>query len=334
MRIDQINDDCILHIASYLYLIDIVNLSQTCKRLASLADRIYRKRSRLDVRKLKRSVTPENLPTVLENMGPHIRSVWWNDIDERQFDLLSQYCDSVNELTLVSPVMLTSHHIKANKAVFKSIETLKFVNTNWYDISMKTIVATSNLKCLELVNCSNMQGQFFDQWKKCQLEILKIGNSPQVRNMAMQMCKSRRLGTLKHLTLDCNELSALELFVLRSLTNLKELTLINVDNTVGIWLYSWLRKHLPKIERLTIRTENMESNLKTIADMVASLPNLKYFHHSSMSWDLIYMIREDRQSQNLTRKFQFGITESMNDEKKVNLVLHILNLKDLKKRTN
>ncbi len=108
-------------------------------------------------------------------MGKYFKSIKWLQLDDRQMDQLSRYCENVVELQLVAPD-LQLDSIKRNEIWFKNIECLKIVyGDDVYDIHVNAaVVGSTKLKCLELINCPNVQGKFLSEWKESKLEYLRM----------------------------------------------------------------------------------------------------------------------------------------------------------------
>lgn len=185
MQFNEINDDCLRKIASYLDLIDIVNLGKTSSRLGSFTALIYQKRTvfSFGTNTGDSSINEENVPTILQEMGRYITSVEWERLTEAQLHNLSEYCKNVVALNLVRPSgRLHYPQVKKYKTFFKNIETLKIDDASFFDTSMRSITALSKLKSLQLKRCHNIAGTFFTKWKKSQLRYLKIEDCRGVRS--------------------------------------------------------------------------------------------------------------------------------------------------------
>lgn len=292
IKLTDINDHCLLNIASRLPPIDLVNLCKTCKRMESILVLIFQTKTHLSaIRNKVPHVKEEHLQTVLKAMGPFIKSIDWDLITRGTLEYLAEHCTNVEKLQLKSSIHLTSIHIKQNKAFFKNITSLRLVYCpSLHDNAMRIIVTSSNLKQLQVVNCRSMQGKFFKKWKDCQLTFLKIHNSPGISSTFLSRCAADRLSSLHRLNLDCRELDPDKVEILKSLQNLRVLTLKRVDTEMAARIYSSLYKHLPEIRRLKICTKNNEMDFQSVTDMVSSLTKLIRFSHSSMSWELLRMI--------------------------------------------
>lgn len=295
LQFEEVNDDCLLHIASFLDLIDVVNLGKTSTRLQSFAKQIFRTKTHFsfDQSDCDPSVSMENLPIILRAMGSFVKSIYWKDLDEIHLQYLAKYCPNVRKLNILYPSLdVNSVYIKT---FFKNITSLVIVRANFYDNTMKKIIQSSaNLKHLQLINCRNIRGTFLSNAK--QLVNLKIINCRHLRNI-LHSYEIARIPKLKALSVDRIEIDCDTIKMLVSHKNLKRLTLRNVDNTMGGQMYSNIQLHLPELRSLTMKMQNMatKSDFQIICEMVSSLANLKCFGHSSMSWELLDMIRRARE---------------------------------------
>lgn len=297
LKFEKVMDDCLLHIATYLDLIDVVNLGKTSTRLQSFAKQVFRKKVHFSFDKSDRdpSVSMENLPIILQAMGSFIESVHWKDLDEIHLQYLSQYCPNVRKLYILYPSLsVNSVSINANKKFFQNITSLVMVRAPFFDSTMKKIFFSSKLKRLQLINCPNIRGTFLGNAK--QLISLQIADCRHVRNI-LHSYEMARIPKLKSLSVDQIDVDSTTIRMLVSHKNLKCLTLRNVNNTLGGQMYSNIQLHLPELTTLTMKTENManESEFQLIFGMISSLANLKCFGHSSMSWELLDMIRQARE---------------------------------------
>lgn len=180
LNFEQINDDCLLHIASYLDLIDIVNFGKASRRLRSVSVQIYRKRTHFSFgpNTGDSSINEMNLAAILQEMGTFIQTIEWHHLQPIHLPYLSQYCHSVTELTLIIPSKdILSSSIKSVKRFFRNLKTLAIYGALFFDITMKAITSSSRLTSLKLSHCPNVQGKFLSTWKNSKLETLKICNS-------------------------------------------------------------------------------------------------------------------------------------------------------------
>lgn len=181
-KFEQINDHCLLHIASYLNFVDIVNLGKSSTRLQSLVQLIYRKKSffSFGTSTGDSSINASNLEFVLKELGSYIKSIKWTELESNHLDYLSQFCPNVTELKLINTWRLHMPTIKKNKSFFKNIEILDISLSSFFDSALQPITSSSRVKSLRLENCSNICGKFFCKWKKSKLKCLTLSNCRKV----------------------------------------------------------------------------------------------------------------------------------------------------------
>lgn len=182
MKFEDINDDCMLYIASYLNLIDIANLAKSSSRLFETVRRFYRKKLNFSYRPMKQT----DMQSILEVIGPNFESINWYGLRRNHLNCLSQYCPNVTELKLEHRSNeLSTTHIVSNKNFFEKIETLDICDARFFDKDLETIASSSALKSLQLRSCFGLNGIFLSKWKYCKLKFLKIRNCSGVNNDAV-----------------------------------------------------------------------------------------------------------------------------------------------------
>lgn len=124
---------------------------------------------------------------------------------------------------------------------------------------------------------------------------------------------------IQGIVVDSNTIRAL-----RSIKMLKFLRLGSVDNKIGRNLYEMLREHLPTLQELSMYFGRYEVVTgKPIMDMVAGMPMLQYFAHSSINWEWLDGIRQATVVATLDQKtpLKIGVSENIfNDPKKVSVL--------------
>lgn len=316
VQFEEFNNECLSRIASYLNLIDIVNLGKTSSRLRSFTEQIFREKTDFsyDDDSDDPSLNGKNLRTILKKMGPFIRSIYWRNLNEIHLDLLSQYCRNVTKLKLVDPSKyLHIPVIQRNQSFFYGMNEVVIVRGKFFDGAMKIITSASNLERLRLIECSNIRGKIFNEWKSCQLVSLEIFHCRHVQNI-LHYCGVRPIPTLT--TLKVNEM-VIDADVVGCLgsPNVRQLSLKNVSNTMGRRLYPFLQGILPNVINLTMQMENEAEkiDIEPVCEMVNSLHHLRFFSHSSMTWQLLDMIRQDRIRHKLPR-IDIGISKILFDD--------------------
>lgn len=181
MKFEELDDHCFMHITSFLNIIDTVNLGKTSRRLRTVTQQIFKKRTHFSfgwAHQSDLSVNSRNIRTILQETGSFIQLLQWKHVSDEQLHMLAQYCQYVTELELVEP-KLHSYSIERNRILFKNVETLKIKNAHSFDAQLKAMITfTINIRSLELINCYNVKGNVFYDWQNSQLENLKIWRCP------------------------------------------------------------------------------------------------------------------------------------------------------------
>lgn len=250
INIQDINDDCLLHITSYLDLVDIVNLGQTSISMHSFVQQIYRRKPHFSfgTNTGDSTINELNMPIILQEIGGHIRSIEWQHLNSSHLDVLSKNCPNVISLELTSPLnKVNTSSVKKNKKLFRNLQTLDIKGASFFDVTFKTIISSSpKLRCLQISECRNIRGKFFSKWKSSKMKCLNVTDNPRIgcenvhqflRNNKLTkftfdagcsfgQCLSAPpecLVMLKELKLDCSSLSDEKLKILQ-FENLKRLT--------------------------------------------------------------------------------------------------------------
>lgn len=180
LKFEEINDDCLLKIASYLELIDIVNLGKTSTRLQAFANQIYRKKSHFSfgTNTGDSSINDSNLRITLKEMGHYIKTIEWHGLNSNHLDKLSRYCSNVTTLSLKHPSNdLHLASIKSNKTFFAKLKILDIQHAAFFDSALKVMISSRKLKSLQLLHCRNIRGRFFSTWNNSKLKYLKVNGS-------------------------------------------------------------------------------------------------------------------------------------------------------------
>lgn len=401
LKLTEVNDDCLLHIMSYLNLIDVVNLGKTSIRLQSVTKQLHSRKSHFSFGSNTgdSSINEINLPVILKETGEFIQSIEWYELNPTDLDILVKCCPNVSVMKLVKPsTALSSHHFKKNKTFFEKLKRLHIHNSHLFDTAMKILTSSPTLKTLNLEECRNIRGKFSPkkamklkhlriircamltyypefwnaikdvQWKnklftfavdKCcsyescltsppeilaklkelqldfscpfQRNLKELNFSGLTRLTAFTVTRKHsnlpaqnfnnvitaiaQIKTLESFCIERIEINNDTLKCLASIQNLKALKLNNVTNTIGKRLYLTLPVHLPNLTELSVLLDVAEINMKSICDTVAALPQLRFFSHSSMTWELLDIILKVQ----LTRKYltmNIGISKLMFDDPK------------------
>lgn len=194
LKFDEINDDCLLHIASYLRFIDVVKVGIAFPKLKSFTHQIYREKTHLSfgTGSGDLSINEWNLKPVLQEIGHYIESIEWRDLSPSHLDYLSKYCLNVKALKLISPSKkLNSSAIKRNEVFFSKIEMLDISDASFYDAALKTIIWYTNLESLQVKDCKN--GKFLQTIKMSKLKCFKISNCCVVCDEVLDVVRNNNL---------------------------------------------------------------------------------------------------------------------------------------------
>lgn len=189
LKLDGINDDCLRKIASYMCLVDIINMGKTSTRFRSFTQTIYQQRKHFSFQPHTgdSAINETNLELILQETGTYIESIEWYCIHPHHLDYLSRYCPNVTELVLEEASSLCNY--EENRKFFAKIEKLKICFSDITDAQVTVIASSKNLKSLNL-ECNAIRGEFFSQFKHSEIKILKLAhcheiNSDQVFNFVL-----------------------------------------------------------------------------------------------------------------------------------------------------
>lgn len=189
LKFEGINDDCLLKIASFLDVIDIINLGKTSTRLQSFAQLIYQREPHFSYRTDTgdSSITERNVQSVLQEMGNYIQSIEWHNLQSNHLDYIIANCPNVIDLNLQNPShVLNLHlHLHVVQQFFAHLETLTLCDSSVFDGAIKAIIST-RLTSLKLENCRNIGGRFLANNRRLSsLQELQIRNCRKVDSDAV-----------------------------------------------------------------------------------------------------------------------------------------------------
>lgn len=175
VKFEELNDDCLFKLVSYLDLIDIVNLGKSSTRFESFAKLVYRKKTRFSFGGHSRDskINESNLEPILQALGSEVQSLAWTNIDKSHLQYFSKYCPNVTQIT-GSWQKIPSIVYQQNSKLFIKLEKLEILDTDISDCSLKTLTSGPELKHLQLYGCHYITGKFFAEWKASKLETLKV----------------------------------------------------------------------------------------------------------------------------------------------------------------
>lgn len=160
VKFEEIKDDCLLHIASYLNIIDIANLGKSSTRLFETVRRFYRKPTHFSYRPMNQN----DMQSIFQVLGIYSESTDWIKLRRSHLGFLSQYCPNVIEMKLTNRASdmtdMTYFTIVKNIEIFDKIEILDICDARFTDGEMEIIASSAELKSLHLTSCLGMSGTF------------------------------------------------------------------------------------------------------------------------------------------------------------------------------
>lgn len=179
LTFDEVNDDCILHIMSYLDLLDIVNLGKTSSRFQSVARELYgrKKHFSFNTNTGDSSINEVNLPIILKEIGSNIRSIEWHGLSASHLDILAKYCSNVTRMKFCNmSTDVYSLSFKKNKTFFEKLKRMHIDNAKIFDSSVKPMISQSKLISLKFERCQNIRGNFLTKRNSNKLKHIKVSN--------------------------------------------------------------------------------------------------------------------------------------------------------------
>lgn len=146
--LEQVNAYCLLHIMSYLGLMDTINLGQTCTSIKSIAELSY---SRFSFLPFGESSNESELQLILEEIGHQLQSLEITRLNKTILDGLLKYCHNVRQLKLVDPSnIFNSISFTAYKPFFKNITSLEILKGPFFYGTLSRIKRFQNFDKLLL----------------------------------------------------------------------------------------------------------------------------------------------------------------------------------------
>lgn len=201
----MLNNDCLLHIFSYLDLFDLHSVEQSCQYFKDLTQIEYKKYKILDVAEINQQqpITLMGIRNILKQIGSFINTLKLPGIrffkpTVRIIELIPRYCKNLKHLSIDG---FTMRHGTLHKFrhIFEKLETLELIHcvlaekvevffalaknmkhlnlTANHELTGKCLDTFTNLESLNLYNCINIQPKFFSQFLKNNksLKYLNIG---------------------------------------------------------------------------------------------------------------------------------------------------------------
>lgn len=307
LKIEQINDHCLLYIASNLQLIDVIHLSRTSTRMRSVCQMHFRKFAHFSfgTGNGDPSINEENLPTILEVMGDYITSIEWVGLKAAEFELLARFCSNVTKIKLSSTSKdLNTAVLNRNKSFFGKVKRLCVDSSPLYDGGIKAMMSGRKVRTIDIQGCARIRGKFINSLNRNKLKNVLFVKCCMVQtpaNLAIDKWKNKlvkfsydsvgslswlasppeTLEQLKELHLDISILSDysehLQDLNFHALKNIQKITLSRRDHLSAINANHLISEfnQCTTLESLTIHGITIDHN--TIG-MLGQIQNLKCLH--------------------------------------------------------
>lgn len=161
-----LNEDCLLHIITFLDVLDVILLRKVCTKFSELGEAHFKSIKSLDFAniKFKKKLTLHETKLVLETVGHNISKASINSekfYNQRFLSLIPKFLINVNHLRLTGFKLESSPFWDQMGKLLPVLETLDLsdnseINENFLKSLKK---ASSNLKALNVSNC-NVNGDF------------------------------------------------------------------------------------------------------------------------------------------------------------------------------
>ena len=258
----MLNDDCLLHVISFLDILDVILIKNICKKFSELAEIHVKtvKKLNFDEIKQKQKLTLHETKMVLETVGTNVIETSVNSEkfrNQRVLSLIPKYLTNLKHLKLTGFKMEPMNFWDQMSSILMQLETL--------DLSDNSEINENFLKCfkksdpkLKLLNVSNctIKGSSMEVLKNieslnisgCRFitgkQVIKfVESNKNLKSLNISKCPNLFGKDVNELLLKASQLNALSLnnyyiddltskFVIPSinpLVNLKELTIHNIN---------------------------------------------------------------------------------------------------------
>ncbi|GAB0088928.1 Leucine-rich repeat [Sergentomyia squamirostris] len=247
-----VNDDCLLHVYSFLDNDDVINMEKVCTRFEYIANRFYKTYKIVDLKS-----NYEWDEEIFEHLAPKVGS-------------------HAHTHTLIAEARVTSFHVRGRviKPLLCHFTNLAHLHlegvkklTEYFEI-MKIIFV--KLRTAVLVNCG-LEGDISDWIKDAtQLKVLKLGRNQQLNGNFLLYLQNLKEFNIK----DCDNIKACNFpqFCERNQT-LESLNIHDWENLTQECVDA-IAKYLKDLEKLMISV--LESNCFMNFDALADLPKLNH----------------------------------------------------------
>lgn len=163
----SLNDDCLLHIISFLDVLDVISLRKVCNKFSELADLHFKTIKKLNFNdiKYKKKLTLHEAKLVMETIGRNITKASINSekfYNQRILNFVPKYLTSLKNLHLTGFKLESSSFWNQMAKVLAALETLDLRDNSEINESFLRSFKSSeshHLKALNVSNC-NINGKF------------------------------------------------------------------------------------------------------------------------------------------------------------------------------
>lgn len=277
----MLNDDCLLHILSYLNVLELIQIRGTSARIDDLIDIVCKKYEHFNFEDLAflipNDLTLMNARDILQYLGENMKSLIIDGSDfsistnsNRILGSIIRFCKKLEILKCDAfhfnkPTIKKMIPVMKNLRIFSAGDSTKFndeiasmfkeaskmeeliISGNW-EITGKCLVRLSNLKTLSVNRCGNIQSKPFVQ------ALLK--------NRSLQKLEIQRCDKLDNSVVEC---------IVKDLKDIEELSLSNIYPSMSVFSKF---ADLPKLKKLTVEFHSF-SPIDTLLEKLAAKKTLE-----------------------------------------------------------
>lgn len=302
-----LNDDCILHILSFLDIVHLVRLRGTCSRIDELIDITCAKNKESfdfsEINQGEKGITLMTARDILAYLGPQLKSLKidsddFNSGSVRPLDLITKYCTSLESLDL-DGFNLSKNIVKKLIPVVKNLKKFAAGAKSRFDDSISQCLCKAT-KLKHLIVCGNwdVTGKFLTKINNLErLSLNRCGNiQPKLFIQALQ----------KNLTLKALEIQCCD----------------KIDDRV----LSTIVSDLKQLEELTISNQYPAMKRYDRFGEIASLKKLTVEFHSYTSIDRLLEVLSEKSN---LMEFNYVVSDSKINPKTIELIAKLSSLKVL-----
>lgn len=213
VSIFSLNDDCLLHVFSFLTQAEVLKQAFVCQRFRDLVEHMVKASRQFDFNDMHRNYTLMEIRQTLAWFGEHIKQLRLKRANEsyrRYVEFVGMFCHNLEEINFeflrsihsetYKRIFRTSSHLKSliledcdvNDSICSLISTLAELETlnltHNRDISGKYLQNLDSVVDLNLSNCENVEAShFIDILKAMKLKSLNIAGCYQLTDEAFDV---------------------------------------------------------------------------------------------------------------------------------------------------